>query len=132
MQSVNFWAVLGATAAATIAGGIWYSPLLFMKAWLRECGLDEASFKARNPPLLMGASVLLNLVTAFAFAICIGRHPGMVPGFQAGMIAGVFFVGTSIAMIYLFEGRSFKLFCITAGYQTLRLTLIGLVLGIWN
>jgi len=132
MQSVNFWAVLGATVAAAFAGGFWYSPLLFAKAWMRECGLDEEAGKRRNPALLFGASFLLNFVAALVFAICIGRNPGVVPAAEAGLVLGVFWVATSVGMNYLFEGRSLKLFCITAGYHVLRFTLIGLVLGIWN
>jgi hypothetical protein len=40
MIDVNFWAVLGAAVAAMIIGGLWYSPLMFGKKWLRMMGMD--------------------------------------------------------------------------------------------
>ena len=132
MHSVNIWAVLGATVAVSIAGGLWYSPLLFAKIWMRECGVDENACRGRNAALLIGAAVVLNFVTALVFAICIGPNPGVLPGLQAGLVVGIFWVGFSIGMNYLFEGRSLKLFAITAGAHVLRFALIGLVLGLWN
>ena len=132
MHNVNFLAVIGATLAAGFSGVLWYSPLLFAKAWMRECGFDETAFRGRNPALLFGSAFLLNFVTALVFAICMGPGAGLVLGFKAGLVVGVFWAGSSVALNYLFEGKSLKLFAITGGYHVLRFTLIGIILGIWN
>ena len=79
-----------------------------------------------------GVAFLLNFATALVFAICIGPNPGTVPGLEAGLVVGIFWVATSVGMNYLFEGKSFKLFTITAGYHILRFTLMGLIIGTWN
>jgi hypothetical protein len=36
MKKINFWAVIIAAAVAFVLGALWYSPLLFGKAYL-EC-----------------------------------------------------------------------------------------------
>ena len=132
MQSVNFLAVLGATTVAALAGAVWFSLLLFVKIWLRECGMDGETFGKRNPWVLFGVALLLNFVTALVFALCVGSHPGVAPSTEAGLVAGIFWVGTSIALNHLFEGKSLVFFCITGGYHILRFTLIGLVIGLWG
>ncbi|GAB2489384.1 DUF1761 domain-containing protein [Arenimonas alkanexedens] len=35
MPEVNIWAVLAAALSGFVLGGLWYSPLLFGKAWQR-------------------------------------------------------------------------------------------------
>jgi len=132
MQNVNFLAVLGATVAAALAGALWFSPLLFVKIWMLEGGMGEVSCKTQYPALLIGTAFFLNFLTAFALAVGLGHQAGLIPGLEAGLIVGVFWVGTSVAMNHLFEGKSFKFFCISAGYHVFRFALIGLILGIWN
>ena len=41
MESVNWLAVLVAGISSFVVGGIWYSPNLFGKAWLKANNLSE-------------------------------------------------------------------------------------------
>jgi hypothetical protein len=42
LNRLNLWAILAATVAAFVLGGLWYSPLLFGRAWVRANGFGEA------------------------------------------------------------------------------------------
>ena len=40
MNEINIWAILVATVASFAFGALWYSPLLFLKPWSREAGIN--------------------------------------------------------------------------------------------
>lgn len=48
METLNFIAVVASAVSAFIIGGLWYSPLLFGKAWMNEMGLTEADLQQGN------------------------------------------------------------------------------------
>lgn len=131
-QTVNFWAVAAAALSAFAAGGLWYSPLLFGKAWMHQAGLSEEALKKANPGVTFGVSFLLSLAGAMVFAMFLGPQPALGFAVGAGSMAGLFWVGGSFGINYLFEHKPFKLFAINAGYHTLQYTLFGLILGLWH
>ena len=48
MPEFNIWAVLVAALASFVLGGLWYSPMLFGKAWQRETGLSDEKLAGGN------------------------------------------------------------------------------------
>ncbi|MCB1554534.1 MAG: DUF1761 domain-containing protein [Xanthomonadales bacterium] len=128
MPEFNIWAVLAAAVASFLLGGLWYSPLLFGKAWQREAGLSDAQLAGGNMALIFGLSFVLALVASFVFAMFLGPRPPMALGLGAGFSAGLCWVASSFGINYLFERKSLKLFLINGGYHTLQFTLIGLIL----
>ena len=48
MPEVNWLAVLAAAISAFVLGGLWYSPVLFLKAWQRGTGLDRRAAAERR------------------------------------------------------------------------------------
>ena len=52
-------------------------------------------------------------------------------GLHTGVFTGFFFVATALGVIYLFEQRPFKLWCINAGYQVVNFGVMGTILGVW-
>lgn len=131
MPEVNLLAVLTAAVASFLLGGLWYSPLLFAKAWQREAGVSDAQMKNANMGLVFGLSFVLSLVAAFVFALFLGPRPPLALGLGAGSSAGLCWVASSFGINYLFERRSLKLFLINGGYHTLQFTVIGLILALW-
>jgi hypothetical protein len=132
MPVVNYWAVLAAAIAGFVIGGLWYSPLLFGKAWQREVGLSDDELARGNMARIFGGSFVLSLLAAWMFAIFLGPRPPMAFGLGAGFAAGLFWVASSFGTNYLFARRSLKLFLIDGGYHTLQFTAIGLILGLWH
>ena len=132
MPEINMWAVLAAGVSSMILGALWYSPVLFGKAWSAASGVTEEQAKSANMAKTMVTAFMLALIGAAVFAMFLGPRPA--PGFAtaAGLSAGLCWVAGSFGINYLFEQRSLRLFLINGGYHTLQYTLIGLVLGVWH
>jgi hypothetical protein len=130
MPTIDWLAVAAASVASFAVGAVWYSPALFAKAWQRETGVTEEGARGRNVPLVMGAAFALTFLMTLVFGMFLGRDPGLAFGASAGFAAGLFWVAASIAVNYLFEGRSLKLFLINGGYNVAMFTAMGAVLGV--
>jgi hypothetical protein len=130
MPEVNYIAVVVAAIASFLIGGLWYSPLLFGKAWQREAGLTDEQIRNGNMAKIFGLSLVLALLASWVFALFLGPRPPTALGLGAGFSAGLFWVGASFGTNYLFERRSFRLFLINGGYHTLQFTVIGLILAL--
>ncbi|MGH8854873.1 MAG: DUF1761 domain-containing protein [Telluria sp.] len=130
MPEINYIAVVIAAVASFALGGLWYSPLLFAKAWQRESGVTDEQMRASHPGKVYGLALLLSLLAAWVFALFLGPRPSMPLGLGAGFAAGLCWVAASLGINYLFEGKSLKLFLINGGYHTLQFTVIGLVLAL--
>lgn len=46
--ALNYWAILVAALSAFLVGGMWYSPAVFGKTWMKENGFSEADLKGGN------------------------------------------------------------------------------------
>ena len=129
MPMINWLAVVAATIACFAVGAVWYSPLLFVKAWQRETGVTGVGAQNSNVALTMGGAFFLTFLMTLVFALFLGPHPGIEFGAAAGFAAGLFWVAASVGVNHLFEGRSLKLFLINGGYNVAMFTVMGAVLG---
>jgi Protein of unknown function (DUF1761) len=130
MPEINWIAVVVAAVASFALGGLWYSPVLFGKAWQRETGLSDEKLKQGNMVKIFGLSLVLSLLAAWNFANFLGPRPSIVFGTAVGASAGLLWVASSFGINYLFERKSFKLFLINGGYHTVQFAIIGLVLAL--
>lgn len=48
-----------------IMGFLWYGPMLFKKAWMKEVGFNDDSMKGANMALIFGLSYVLSFLLAF-------------------------------------------------------------------
>lgn len=129
---LNYLAIFTAAVSMFLVGGLWYSPVLFGKAWQRETGLTDEELNARNPARVFGPAFLLALLMAFNLAAFIG--PEATPGFAVGasFAAGFGWVALGMGVTYLFEARSMRLWLIDAGYHAVAFPLMGVILGLWK
>ncbi len=133
MEGVNVWAVLVSAAFSFILGGMWYSPIMFGKPWMRELKKTEADFAHVNMAKMLGLTYLISLVICFNLAAFLGAPEiGVREGALYGFLTGFGWVSMSLGMIYLYSQQSFKLFVIDAGYQIVLYTLVGTILGAWK
>jgi hypothetical protein len=131
MSNVNIWAVLVAAASAFLLGGLWYSPLVFLKVWSREAGFGDTPPKGGHPARIFGIAFLFSLLSAYVFAVWLGPDPELHTAIQQGFLVGFAFVAASFGINYQFANRSFTLWFIDAGYHVFQFALYGLVLGVW-
>ena len=132
LSQLNYLAIVAAAAVRFLLGGLWYSPLLFANAWMREAGVSEAQTKQANMARLFGFSGIAALVMAFNLAAFIGPTATLTFGALAGFAAGFGWVAMALGTIYLFEQRSFKLWLINSGYQVVAYTAMGGILAAWK
>ena len=45
---LNYLAIIAAAISTFVIGGLWYSPAVFGKAWMRENGFTEEDMKKGN------------------------------------------------------------------------------------
>ena len=115
-----------ATASAFVLGALWYSPLLFHKAWCAENGLPT-DHQSGHPAKVFGLSFIFSAVAAGAYVHIVGYSDDVLMSTLHGAAAGLAFAFTSFGINYQFAGRSFKLLLIDGGYHTLQFALYGLV-----
>jgi hypothetical protein len=136
LSNINFLALLVAAVASFALGALWYSPVLFSKAWQKEVGLSDESLKTANIGLIFGSSFLLMLVMNLGLAVILQGHAtgnvSAASGALYGFLIGVFFISTSIGINMLYQRKSFRLWLIDAGYQVGYLALSGAILGAWR
>ena len=133
LSDVNFLAVLVAGVAAFMLGFLWYS-FFFGKAWQKELGFTDEYIQQGNMPLIFGSSFVMMLIMSLGLAILLSAHGGglnWMTGLHYGLLTGTMFVATSIAINYLYQRRSLKLWLIDASYQIAFLCLMGIILAIW-
>jgi hypothetical protein len=130
MRPFEWLPSLIAALSAFILGGLWYSPILFGRAWQKETGLSDERLAASNKALIFGVSFILCLIAAIAFSMVIGPEPDMFMSLHSGIGVGVAWVATSFGVNYLFELKSLKLWMINAGYHSLQFAVYGLVFGL--
>ena len=136
---INLLAVFVAAISTMVVGFVWYSPLLFAKAWMREMGYDpndkakiQEMQKSAGPAY--GGSFVASLVTAYILALLLHElgadnvHLGLAIGFHVwlGFVATVQFTGA------LFMKQSMKLFAINTGYQLICYLVMGAILAVWR
>lgn len=129
MTDINIWAVLLAAVSSFVLGGLWYSELLFGKAWLLDSGAPE---QPGHPARVFGLSFIFSVIAAFGFAIFVGPAPQLADAITSGLLVGVCLVATSFGINYQFAQRSFMLLLIDGGYHTAQFMMFGLVLGLWH
>ena len=132
LSQTNYLAVVVAAIISFVIGGVWYSPIMFANAWVKENGFNEEELKNANMGKIFGSSFILALIISFNLAAFIGPQGDLTFGLFAGFAAGFGWVAMSVGTIYLFERRSFKLFLINAGYQIVTYTIMGGILGVWK
>ena len=127
---MNYVAALVAALSSFLIGGVWYSPILFARAWMREAGLKEEELRRGLARTFAGAFVM-SVIAAINLAFFLGPDPSVTWGAAAGAPAGVGWVATALATVFLFERRSTTLILIDAGYLAVAYTTMGAIIGAW-
>lgn len=134
-MEINYLAVALAALAAFFLGFLWYT-IIFAKSWQKLIGMGDkgkgSSSVDQTPNLgkLLVGSLIIEVIMAFNLAFFIGADADWQFGLFAGFATGLGFVGLALGVNYLFEGKSFKLWLINAGYNTVVFSVMGLIIGV--
>ena len=130
MPNVDWIASIVAAIAAFVLGGIWYSPIMFAKAWQHDTGLSDEQLNAASKVKIFGLSFIFCLLAAITFSMFLGPDPTVPFGVGAGAVAGIFWVAGSFGVNYQFELKPLRLLLINGGYHAVQFTLYGLIFGL--
>jgi hypothetical protein len=159
-MEMNFYAILVAAASTLVVGAVWYSPMLFANAWMKESGLTEEQLKKGNMLKIFGLTFIFSIMIAMIMQVLtihqfgaigmVGGDPTKaLPSYNAfmadygtvfrtfkhgalhGFMSGLFFALPLIAINGLFERKSWKYIFIHAGYWIVSLTIMGAIVCGW-
>ncbi|AVQ13522.1 PF08570 family protein [Leptospira santarosai] len=140
---INYLAVLVAVVTNFIIGWLWYGPILG-KAWMKEMGI-AADFKPDPKEMYksMGFMVIGSFLTAYVLFYTTNvwkasswhageDSPAYVYGFFSGIYTWIGFYIPLLINSVAFEGKSWKLFGINAGFYLISLQTIAMILSYWR
>ncbi|KXJ98269.1 MAG: hypothetical protein UZ17_ACD001002798 [Acidobacteria bacterium OLB17] len=129
---INHIAVFVCAVISLVIGGLWWSPLLFAKAWQTETGLTDEQLSNASPLKAFGLTFLIAYLMSYNLAFFLGApETNWQWGVAAGLLAGFWAVGMFV-IVALFEQRSFKYIAINCGYIAVYFAVIGFILGAWR
>ena len=140
MVPINYLAVLVSAVAAMVLGFLWYGPI-FGKFWIKEMGWSEASIeeaKKKGMTMQYAVQAVGALVMAFVLAhfiiLGVAYYPAVTP-LKAGLHTALwnwlgFIVPVTVGVV-LWEGKSWRLWSLNAGYYLVMLCVMGVILALW-
>ncbi len=132
--SINWLAVIVATIANMVIGGLWYSPVLFGKQWMKLVGISQKeidSQKSQMPKFYLAAFVAA-LITAYVLAIFI-KFVGastIFAGAVVGFWAWLGFVATTTLSLVIWEKRNSNLYVLNNGQILISFAVMGAILAV--
>ena len=143
MIEVNYLAIVVSAVAAFAIGFVWHGPL-FGKTWAKLCGVDmspEAIAKWKAEGKSMMKSYVLTIVGSLIMAYVLSHfitmaaayfeNPGIGRGLSTAFWAWLAFIAPVTLGGVLWEGKSWKLWFINAGYYLVTLLAMGAILAGW-
>lgn len=132
-SKINYLAVLVAALSTFVLGGLWYSPLLFGKAWMRVNNFSESDVASFSKARMFGWSFVFAVIMSLNLSMFLAAPDTTVTwGMAAGALTGVGWVALAIAIIGVFENKSWGYIAINGGYMILAFIVMGAILGAWR
>ncbi len=130
-SDLNLWAILVASLAGFMLGGVWYGPL-FGKAWMNAIGKTEEDIQPSPAPFII--SFFTSLTTAIVLAALIRTldFTALSDGIILGVTVGAGFIAAAMASDSAFCGWGVKLFLIQSGYRLAYSIIMGGILVAWQ
>lgn len=130
--SFNVWAVLLAVVLKQVLGFVWFSPMLFGRAYQDAIGMTEDEMKPRMMKAI-GGDVAAGVAAAAVLAYVVGiAAVGPFFGALTGLMCWLGFAATASLSPSLFEARPIKAWALQNGYLALAYAAMGAVIGGWR
>lgn len=123
----NFLTTAIAALMPLVMGFIWYGPMLFKNAWMKEVGFNDDSMKGSNMALIFGLSYVLSFLMAFILQTVVIHQWGV----QSSLMKSGETALSGVDLNYFNDfmttyGDRFRTF----GHGALHGTMVGLFIGL--
>ena len=132
MDQLNLFAVVAAAVSSFVIGGLWYSPLLFQRAWMAANNFKDSDLQNANMAMIFGVSFIFALVMALNLAMFLNAPDTTLSwGATAGGLTAIW-VALGIGTVALFERRPWSYTVVNGGYWLVALVVMGAIIGGWR
>lgn len=129
---INHIAVVVAALSDFVVGALWYSPLLFGKAWMKANSFSPDDLKKGSAAVTYTIVLILAFVISYNLAFFLATpETDAAWGLTAGVLAGIWALA-AMTIVALFEKRSLVYMLVNGGYVLVAFALKGLILGAWR
>ncbi len=133
-HSINYLAVFVAAIAYMALGALWYSPVLFGRAWMRLIGKSQEQIAADFKPV----NYLWAIIAAFLASYGIARlmiwtgFSSVGETIQLAILVAISFILASMWVNDSFETRPRGLTVVNVLYHAVGLVIVAVILGLWS
>ncbi|MDW3651128.1 MAG: DUF1761 domain-containing protein [Bacteroidia bacterium] len=124
--SPSILGILLAALSSFIIGGLWYSPALFGKSWMKLNGFKEEDLKPQARIFI--STFIIQLLGALCLAFFLGKSDLMFSAI-VGLQVGLLWVAGGMGVTYLFERKPLKLWLINGGYHIITFILMATIIA---
>lgn len=135
IETISLLPVIASTIASVAIGSLWYGPL-FGKIWIKEMGWTEEEIK-KGKEQGMNKAYALTILGSLLSAFVLGQiiiDTGTADASDGAWLGFWAWLGFAVPLFLsnvLWEGKSWKMFKINAGYQLITWVVMGAILGTW-
>lgn len=131
---INFYAVLISAVVIFLLGGLWYSPFLFAKPWVKLINRSYNDIKEEAKASKYIIAFMQAIITSYILSIFISWADAstIISGAWTGFMCWFGFAGTTSFVHSSFAGRQFKLWLIDSGHTLISFVAAGIILAVWK
>ncbi|MBC7539985.1 MAG: DUF1761 domain-containing protein [Bacteriovorax sp.] len=137
MTQINYYAVITCTLLYMVLGALWYT-VLFGKQWMKlmEISPDEMNTTEFQERAKVG--IVTSIICYFLMVLtlsCFIRYGGAKKakdGLEIGMLCWFGFTFTTMLPNHLFSKKPIQLGLINLGYPFVGMSLMGMILAVWQ
>lgn len=133
-ENANWLAIGAAALAYFVIGALWYSPVLFAKAWVAMLPSPPTEEDKKRMPVLM----LLTLAGNFASCVALAflgwalQAGTVIPAIKLGLLVSLCFCAATMGINMLYEKRPMKLMLINIGYHVAGIIASAVIVVLWK
>ncbi len=134
IPEINWLAVFVAAAVSFILGGLWYSPVLFAKPWMKALGKTKEDCQGQSAGAAYVFAFIGALVSAIVLVIFLSyaQADTIGEGIMVALLAWVGFSGIHSFVSGQFHGRPVILFLIDSGFNFVCMLIAASILAVWR
>ncbi len=134
--TINYLAVLVSAIAAMVIGGLWYSPILFGKLWMKLSNItkkqiEEAKKKGMSKSYIVMFIATLVMSYILAHFVDYVEATTVIEAIQLAFWVWLGFIVTVLISSVLWEGKPTKLFLLNIFHYLVTLGVMSIILTLW-